>query len=632
MSNFAAWGKKRIRIPPRTGPPPHIHCSPTPVNVKRPATDNNLQIKVKDMLLEKIQSPADIKHLSAQQLHTLASEIRQGILFRTSLHGGHVGPDLGFVEATIAMHYVFDAPKDKFVFDVSHQSYPHKMLTGRAFGFTDPERFDEVSGYSSPLESPEYDNFEIGHTSTSVALATGLQKGRDIVGGKENIVAVIGDGSLSGGEAFEGLNMASELGTNIIIVVNDNEMSIAENHGGLYRNLALLRQTQGQAECNYFRTFGFDYHYVEQGNDIETLIAAFREVKDTPHPTVVHIHTEKGHGYQPAVDNKEGWHWNMPFDLKTGKNTTGPFPETAAQALGNHLREEMKRDPKLVCISAAVPSSIGFGPAQRQDAGPQHQDVGIAEEEAIAMASGMAKRGAHPVFSTYATFIQRTYDQIAQDLCVNGNPAVINVIGASVFGLNDFTHISFFDIPMLSHIPNLVYLAPTTVEEMIAMEDWAIRQDQYSVAIRVPEGEVCHSDEHYPTDYSDLNRYQTVHRGNRVALLALGSFFDKGRRVARLLAAEGIDATLINPRYITGTDDELLRSLQADHQLVATLEDGSVDGGFGERIARFYGPTEMKTLCFGVRKALYDRYDVQQLLSDNGLTDEQVAQRIISTL
>ena len=584
------------------------------------------------MLLEKILSPADIKHLSAQQLHTLASEIRQGILFRTSLHGGHVGPDLGFVEATIAMHYVFDAPKDKFVFDVSHQSYPHKMLTGRAFGFTDPERFDEVSGYSSPLESPEYDNFEIGHTSTSVALATGLQKGRDIMGGKENIVAVIGDGSLSGGEAFEGLNMASELGTNIIIVVNDNEMSIAENHGGLYRNLALLRQTQGQAECNYFRTFGFDYHYVEQGNDIETLIAAFREVKDTPHPTVVHIHTEKGHGYQPAVDNKEGWHWNMPFDLKTGKNTTGPFPETAAQALGNHLREEMKRDPKLVCISAAVPSSIGFGPAQRQAAGPQHQDVGIAEEEAIAMASGMAKRGAHPVFSTYATFIQRTYDQIAQDLCVNGNPAVINVIGASVFGLNDLTHISFFDIPMLSHIPNLVYLAPTTVEEMIAMEDWAIRQDRYSVAIRVPEGEVCHSDEHYPTDYSDLNRYQTVHRGNRVALLALGSFFDKGRRVARLLAAEGIDATLINPRYITGTDDELLRSLQADHQLVATLEDGSVDGGFGERIARFYGPTEMKTLCFGVRKALYDRYDVQQLLSDNGLTDEQVAQRIISTL
>ena len=308
------------------------------------------------------------------------------------------------------------------------------------------------------------------------------------------------------------------------------------------------------------------------------------------------------------------------------------MPESAAQALGNHLRQEMKRDPKLVCISAAVPASVGFGPAERREAGPQHQDVGIAEEEAVAMASGMAKRGAHPVFSTYATFIQRTYDQIAQDLCVNGNPAVINVIGASVFGMNDFTHICFFDIPMLSHIPNLVYLAPTTVEEMIAMEDWAIRQDRYSVAIRVPEGEVHHSDEDYPTDYSDLDRYHVTHRGSRVAIVALGSFFDKGRRVAALLADKGIDATLINPRFITGTDDELLTSLLDDHELVATLEDGSVDGGFGERIARFYGPTDMKTLCFGVRKALYDRYDAEQLLRDNELTDNQVADRILNTL
>ncbi len=584
------------------------------------------------MLLENIQSPADIKHLSADQLEALASEIRQGILLRDSLHGGHVGPNLGFVEATIAMHYVFDAPRDKFVFDVSHQIYPHKMLTGRAFGFIDPTRFDEVSGYSSPHESPEYDNFEIGHTSTSVALATGLQKGRDLQGGKENIVVVIGDGSLSGGEAFEGLDMAAELGTNIIVVVNDNEMSIAENHGGLYRNLALLRETKGQADCNFFRALGFDYHYVERGNDTETLISAFREVKDTPRPTVLHVHTEKGHGYQPAIDNKEAWHWSLPFDLKTGKSTVGHMPESAAQALGNHLRQEMKRDPKLVCISAAVPASVGFGPAERREAGPQHQDVGIAEEEAVAMASGMAKRGAHPVFSTYATFIQRTYDQIAQDLCVNGNPAVINVIGASVFGMNDFTHICFFDIPMLSHIPNLVYLAPTTVEEMIAMEDWAIRQDRYSVAIRVPEGEVHHSDEDYPTDYSDLDRYHVTHRGSRVAIVALGSFFDKGRRVAALLADKGIDATLINPRFITGTDDELLTSLLDDHELVATLEDGSVDGGFGERIARFYGPTDMKTLCFGVRKALYDRYDAEQLLRDNELTDNQVADRILNTL
>ena len=582
------------------------------------------------MLLEKITSPADIKKMPLAELTTLADEIRKGILLRDSLHGGHVGPNLGFVEATIAMHYVFNAPEDKFVFDVSHQIYPHKMLTGRAFGFINPERFNEISGYSSPLESPTYDNFEIGHTSTSIALATGLQKGRDILGGKENIVVVIGDGSLSGGEAYEGLNMASELGTNIIIVVNDNEMSIAENHGGLYRNLKLLRETQGTAECNFFRTFGFDYHYVEQGNDLQTLIDAFSEVKDTTRPTVLHIHTEKGHGYQPAVDNKEAWHWNMPFDVKTGKSTVGPFPESAAQILGNHLREEMKRDPKLVCIAAAVPSCIGFGPEQRHEAGAQHQDVGIAEEEAVAMASGMAKRGAHPVFSTYATFIQRTYDQIAQDLCVNGNPAVINVIGSSIFGMNDFTHICFFDIPMLSHIPNLVYLAPTTVEEMIAMEDWAIKQDKHSVAIRVPEGEVHHSDEAYPTDYSDLDRYHVAHRGSKVAVIAVGNFFYKAKHVCEMLAERGIDATLINPRYISGTDERLLRDLQADHQLVVTLEDGSIDGGFGDRIARFYGPTDMKTMCFGVKKALYDRYDVSQLMRDNDLLDKQIVEKIVN--
>lgn len=581
------------------------------------------------MYLENIHSPQDIKQMSMEQLSALAGEIRDGILLRDSLHGGHVGPNLGFVEATIAMHYVFNAPEDRFVYDVSHQIYPHKMLTGRAFGFIDPTRFGEISGYSSPLESPEYDNFEIGHTSTSIALATGLQKGRDILGGKENIVVVIGDGSLSGGEAYEGLNMAAELGTGIIIVVNDNEMSIAENHGGMYSNLKLLRETGGKAELNFFRAFGFDYRYVEQGNDLQSLIQAFREVKDTTRPTVLHIHTEKGHGYQPAIDNKEAWHWNMPFDVKTGKSTAGAFGESAAQILGAHLREEMKRDPKLVCIAAAVPASIGFGPAERSEAGAQHQDVGIAEEEAVAMASGMAKRGAHPVFSTYATFIQRTYDQIAQDLCVNGNPAVINVIGSSIFGMNDFTHICFFDIPMLSHIPNLVYLAPTTAEEMIAMEDWAIRQDKYSVAIRVPEGEVHHSDEAYPTDYSDLNRYHVAHRGSGVAVIAVGNFFYKAKHVCEMLAERGIDATLINPRYISGTDEQLLDDLRKDHSIVVTLEDGSIDGGFGDRIARFYGPTEVKTLCFGVKKALYDRYDVQELMRDNCLLDEQIVERIV---
>ena len=585
------------------------------------------------MYIEKIHSPADLRKLEVSELKIVADEVRDAVLNRVSRHGGHVGPNLGFTEATVALHYVFDTPTDKLVFDVSHQTYPHKILTGRAHGFLDDADTRAISGYSSPIESPEYDYFEIGHTSTAISLATGLQKGRDVLGGTENIVAIVGDGSLSGGEAFEGLNTAAALGTNIIIVVNDNEMSIAENHGGLYANLRLLRETYGQAELNFFKTFGFDYYYLENGHNLASLVDIFRRVKDTPHPTVVHIHTEKGHGYAPAVEKQEAWHYRSPFDRETGKST-GPRDnsEYMPSLLGDFLREEMKRDPKLVVVASAVPMGLGFTADRRREAGAQYIDVGIAEEEAVALASGMAKRGARPVYFTYATFLQRTYDQIAQDLCVNGNPAVINVLGASIFGMNDFTHICFFDIAMLSHIPNLVYLAPTTYEELVAMQTWAIRQDKHSVAIRVPEGEVYHTSEPVDTDYSALNTFRVGHRGSRVALIAAGNFYQKGDRVRQLLAGQGIDATLINPRYLTGVDEALLDELKKDHAVVATLEDGTLDGGFGERIARHYGPSAMRVLNFGVKKQLYDRYDVDELLRENHLTDEQIAEDVLATL
>ncbi len=585
------------------------------------------------MYIEKIHTPADLRKLEVSELKIVADEVRDAVLNRVSRHGGHVGPNLGFTEATVAMHYVFDTPTDKLVFDVSHQTYPHKILTGRAHGFLDDADTRAISGYSSPIESPEYDYFEIGHTSTAISLATGLQKGRDVLGGTENIVAIVGDGSLSGGEAFEGLNTAAALGTNIIIVVNDNEMSIAENHGGLYANLRLLRETYGQAELNFFKTFGFDYYYLENGHNLASLVDIFRRVKDTPRPTVVHIHTEKGHGYAPAVEKQEAWHYRSPFDRETGKST-GPRDksEYMPSLLGDFLREEMKRDPKLVVVASAVPMGLGFTADRRREAGAQYIDVGIAEEEAVALASGMAKRGARPVYFTYATFLQRTYDQIAQDLCVNGNPAVINVLGASIFGMNDFTHICFFDIAMLSHIPNLVYLAPTTYEELVAMQTWAIRQDKHSVAIRVPEGEVYHTSEPVDTDYSALNTFRVGHRGSRVALIAAGNFYQKGDRVRQLLAGQGIDATLINPRYLTGVDEALLDELKKDHTVVATLEDGTLDGGFGERIARYYSPSAMRVLNFGVKKQLYDRYDVDELLRENHLTDEQIAEDVLATL
>ena len=581
------------------------------------------------MLLENIYSPKDVKVLTMKQLHELAQEIRDGILNRDSNIGGHVGPNLGIVEVTIAMHYVFNCPEDKFVFDVSHQSYPHKMLTGRAFGYYDNNRFQEISGYSSPAESPEYDQFELGHTSTSISLASGLQKARDIKGTKENIVVVIGDGSLSGGEALEGLDEVGELGTGIIIVVNDNEMSIAENHGGLYKNLALLRETNGQAECNLFRAMGLDYQYIADGNDVETLIKAFLQVKGIDHPIVLHIHTEKGKGYAPAEQNKEPWHWSMPFDIETGKPKAEGGGEDYGNMTAEYLLEEMKKDKHLVAVTSGTPTVAGFFKARREEAGAQHVDVGIAEEQAVAMISGMAKGGIRPVYNVYSTFIQRTYDQIAQDLCINNNPAVINIFCASLYGMNDITHIGFYDIPMLSNIPNLVYLAPTCWEEYKAMLAWGIKQTSHPVAIRVPGGAVTHSDEQFDEDYSELNRFKMTHKGSKVAIVAIGAFYGLGKQVAEMLKEQkGIDATLINPRYITGLDEEMLKSLKADHEKVITLEDGALEGGFGEKIARFYGDSDMKTHCFGIKKGLYDRYDYQQLAKDNELTPEQIVARI----
>lgn len=591
------------------------------------------------MYIEKIKSPAFLKGLNLEELNIVAEETRQAVLNRVSKHGGHVGPNLGFVEATVALHYVFDAPKDKLVFDVSHQCYPHKVLTGRASGFLgNVDDMNAISGYSSPAECPEYDNFEVGHTSTSISLATGLQKARDIKGTDENIIAIIGDGSLSGGEAFEGLDEASELGTGIIVIVNDNEMSIAENHGGIYKNLRALRESRGTCEHNWFKAWGFEYKYLEEGNNIEKLIEVFKSVKGTDKPTVVHIHTEKGHGYAPAVANKEAWHWGLPFNLEDGsrprKNDNGTIPQTAPQEdygtlFSDWMLREMKQDKTLIAVTAGTPAAAGFTVDKRDEAGKQHIDMGIAEEQAAAMISGMAKGGLHPVWTVYSTFIQRTYDQIAQDLCINSNPAVINVVGGGVNSMNDITHICLFDIPMLCSIPGLIYLAPTTCEEYFAMLRWAIQQDQKPVAIRVPSNGVVHTSEPVDTEYGYEPKYKVIHKGKNVAIIAADSFFQKGENVARLLTENGINATLINPRYLNGVDTDTLEGLKTDHQLVVTLEDGCKDGGFGERIASFYGLSDMKVLVGGIKKGLYDRFDVNKLLSDNNLLDEQIVDEIL---
>lgn len=581
------------------------------------------------MYLEKINSPKDIKNLTTPQLEVLAQEMRDALYKKLSIHGGHCGPNFGMVEATIALHRVFDSPRDKFVFDVSHQTYPHKMLTGRNYGFLDESRYDDITGYSCPQES-EHDFFTIGHTSTSVSLAGGLAKGRDLNGGKENIVAIIGDGSLSGGEALEGLDFASELNSNLIIVVNDNDMSIAENHGGLYKNLKLLRDTEGKADCNFFKSMGLDYVFVKDGNDIDALTSAFESVKDSKKPVVVHIVTEKGKGFALAEKDKENWHWCMPFDEKTGKPKFTFDGEDYGTLTCDYLLDKMKKDKSVVAITSATPTVFGFTKDKREEAGAQFVDVGIAEETAVALMSGISKNGGKPVYGVYSTFIQRTFDQLSQDVCINNNPCTIIVFAASVFGMNDVTHLGIYDIPMMSNIPNLVYLAPTTKEEYLAMLDWSTEQREHPVAIRIPCCDFISTGEKVTKDFSVLNKYEIKEQGTDVAFIGLGTFYPLAQSAAKLYEQKaGKKTTVINPYYITGVDTDLLESLKADHKTVVTIEDGILDGGFGEKIARFYGNSDIKVLNFGLKKEFLDRYDVQTVLKDNKLTAEQIVDELL---
>ena len=557
------------------------------------------------MYIEKINGPEDVKKLNIEEMTALAEEMRHALLKRASIHGGHFGPNFGMVEAIIALHYVFESPKDKMVFDVSHQTYPHKMLTGRKDAYLYEEHYDDVTGYSCPQES-EHDHFTVGHTSTSVSLACGLAKARDLRGESANVIAIIGDGSLSGGEALEGMDFAAELDSNMIIVVNDNDMSIAENHGGLYSNLKLLRETNGQAECNLFKAMGLDYVYVDHGNDLRELIGAFKQVKDSKKPVVVHINTLKGKGYKPAEEHKEEWHWHLPFDIETGKSH---FPEVEdySSVTCEYLIEKMKQDPTVVAITSGTPTILGFTQEKRKQAGRQFVDVGIAEETAVALASGIAKGGGKPVYGVYSSFIQRTYDQISQDLCIDGNPATIVVYTGSVFGMTDVTHLGLQDIPMLSNIPGLVYLAPTTKEEYLSMLDWSVEQKEMPVAIKLPGGDMISDGREVKKDWSQLNTYEVTEKGSKIALIGLGTFYFLALQTAEMLEKKGIHATVINPYYITGLDKGLLEKLKADHDTVVTLEDGILNGGFGEKIARFYGSSDMKVYNYGLKKEFLDR-------------------------
>ena len=575
--------------------------------------------------LSKIRSPKDIKGMSLDQLELLSDELRAALIKKLAVHGGHVGPNLGVVEATVALHYVFDAPKDEIVFDVSHQSYVHKMLTGRIDAFIDPARYDEVTGFTSPHES-EYDLFEIGHTSTSISLATGLAKARDLKGGKQNVIAFIGDASLGGGMALEGLDYAPELGSNFIVVLNDNQMSIAENHGELYNHLAELRKTNGEAPNNIFKALGYEYVYVEEGNDIRHLIKAFEQVKNSDHAVLVHINTMKGMGLPVAEANKEEFHFNGPFDAKTGAPTVQYPAEDYGDIFATKMLEMMEGNKDVVTLTAGTPSAFGFSEERRKAAGKQFVDVGIAEQDCVTMSAGLAKGGTRPVMGVVSTFLQRAYDQLSHDVAINNLPAVFVDFYPGVFGMNDVTHLGLFDVAMVSNIPNIVMLSATNAEEYLGMIEMAVKQTEHPIVIRTPGGRVSHSERPVNTDFF---HYEVVEEGSDVAIIGEGAMFATAMKAAALLKEKGMTPTVINPRILSSIDKECLDRL-AGYRKVIKIDDGIIDGGFGENVAAYLSAKGTKVVCLGLKKEFMDRYNVKEVLEANGMTPEQIAELALS--
>ena len=581
------------------------------------------------MELQDIKSPKDIKGLDIPALEHIASQMREAVLNRTSQIGGHVGPNLGSAEAILAMHYVFDAPTDRLVYDVSHQAFPHKMLTGRVDGYLYREDFAKVGEYTDPNESPEYDLFYAGHTSPALSLCVGLAKARDLKGEKYNVVALVGDGALSGGQALEGLDAGGALNSNLICIFNDNQMAIAEDHGGMYAHFRHLRETNGTATDNLFKSFGWDYIYVAEGNNVAKLIEAYRKVKDSDRPTVIHINTQKGEGYTPAEEYREAFHFRDPYDIATGELLKVSDAPNYTSILKDFVNRSAEKYPSFLVISSATPDDFDLNPKEREMLGKHYMDVGIAEQTGVAVMAGAARNGAKVVYAVVSTFLQRAYDQLVEDWAMDNSPALMVVTNSGVRGITDKTHLGFWDIAYITSIPDIVYLAPANAEEYKAMLDWALAQDKYKVAVRQPVYSFEHADYEVDTDYSDINKFKMVKEGDTVAVIAAGDFFAKGKKVVELLADKGINATLINPRFISGIDMEMLESLKKNHKLVVTLEDASVEGGFGQRVAAALGASDLKVLVKGLEKKFVDRYKPDELEKEYGLQPDQIVDEVM---
>ena len=575
------------------------------------------------MELTDIQIPSDLRDCSIAELEVIAQHIRNLIIHRTSHIGGHIGSSPGATDIIVALHHVFGLDDAQFIFDISHQSYAHKILTGRHEGFKNIDKFHTISGYSNPAEST-HDAFHLGHASTSLSLACGLMIGRDLQHRTHPIIAMIGDGALSGGEAYEALNHLSTMSSQCLIIINDNEQSIAENHGGLYTHLQQLRETNGESPNNIFKALGFSYRYIDDGNSLTSLIHAVKNCKDEITPTVLHIHTTKGYGYDKAIANPEGFHNPSGFDIDTGE-TKKRYTNSYESIVAKQLIDTLEQNKATCIVTAATPGGFCLTKDIREKLGAQYIDVGIAEEHATTLLAGIAHNGGTPILPIYSTFLQRAYDQIINDLCINNSNALILVYRASIYGNKDMTHLGFNDISMLGNMPNLMYLAPTTVEELESSIRYGLEHHNHPIAIRIPVGTPINNTAQSNTIDNPVTSYDITQSGNTIAIIGVGNFYNKAVELSHAIReATHISPTIVKPLCISSLDTDTLNELTKDHHIVITLEDGELEGGYGQKIASYYGKTSMKVLNYGISKQFYDRYKPEDVLQQNHLDFEHI--------
>lgn len=616
------------------------------------------------MILDRIQKENDIKNLTEEEINQLGDEIRQFLIESISKTGGHLASNLGVVELTMALHLCFDLPKDKIIWDVGHQSYTHKILTGRKEGFSSLRQYGGLSGFPKANES-DTDCFNTGHSSTSISAGLGLAAAREITGEDYHVISVIGDGSLTGGMAYEALNNASQINKNFIIVLNDNNMSISENVGGMSTYLANFRTADAYRDLKanvmnslkkvpvcgdkliesirntkssikqllipgmLFEEMGIITLGPVDGGNIKELIKVFNEAKRVDGPVLVHVMTKKGAGYEPAEKNPSRFHGAEPFDIETGKPLKKKEKSTYTDVISSVMCQLAEREPKLVGITAAMADGTGLAKFAKEY--PQRfYDVGIAEQHGTTFAAGLAKAGLKPVFAVYSSFLQRAYDQVLHDVCIQNLPVVFAIDRAGLVGSDGETHQGIFDISFLSSIPNMTVMAPKNKWELADMMQYAVSFET-PIAVRYPRGTAYDGLKEFRAPIQ-LGKSETIAEGSGVALFALGSMVQTAEKVAEMLKAHGIEATVINARFAVPFDKEKVTELAKNHKLLVTMEENVTSGGFGEHVASYVNENDLdiKVQVIAIPDAYVEHGNVDRLKEDIKIDANSVYEKVLN--